>query len=150
MSPLPTATLAPYKSTLPYTRISFPTYDNTILRGNFYRSPSATTPLAPIVIFIHGIGLLKEQYLENFFAPLIDAGYHVLTYDHRSFGDSDGLPRENFRWIGQAEDFTDAVTFARALPEVDENKVFGWGVAHSGGVVAMLVLFTPPSAIDGQ
>ena len=130
------AQLRPYESVLPYRRIEFSTYDGTVLRGNFYLGTGPPRPL-PIVIFCHGIGLLKEQYLENWFRHVLQSGYHVLTYDHRSFGDSDGLPRETFDWNGQAEDFIDAVTFVRGLPEVDQDKVFGWGVAHSGGLIAM-------------
>jgi pimeloyl-ACP methyl ester carboxylesterase len=123
---------------LPYKRIHFQTHDATILRGNLYHAPDAP-PKAPIVIFVHGLGLLKEQYLENWFRHCLGAGYHVLTYDHRSFGDSDGLPRSNFNWYQQAEDFVDAVTYAGSLEEVDESKMFGWGVAHAGGLIAMYV-----------
>ena len=132
----PSAQLRPYDSVLPFKRVEFPTYDGTILRGNLYFAPKAQGP-APIVIFCHGLGLLKEQYLENWFKYVLDAGYHVLSYDHRSFGDSDGLPRDKFDWFGQAEDFIEAVTYVRSLPEVKEDKVFGWGVAHAGGLIAM-------------
>jgi uncharacterized protein len=132
----PSAQLRPYGSVLPYKRVEFKTYDSTILRGNLYHA-SNTQKQAPIVIFVHGIGLVKEQYLENWFRHFLNAGYHVLAYDNRSFGDSDGLPRNNFNWNLQAEDFIDAVTYARSLPGVNENKVFGWGVAHAGGLIAM-------------
>ena len=134
----PSARLRPYDSLLPFKRVEFSTYDGTILRGNLYHHSghNPSTP-SPLVMFCHGIGLLKEQYLENWFRHVLEAGYHVLAYDHRCFGDSDGLPRQKFDWMGQAEDFVDAVTFVRGLPEVDEEKVFGWGVAHSGGLIAM-------------
>lgn len=134
----PTAQLHPYSSMLPYKRVEFTTYDSTTLRGNLYHGASVTKK-SPIIIFVHGIGLLKEQYLENWFRYLLQAGYHVLTYDNRSFGVSDGLPRENFNWLLQAEDFIDAVTYTRSLAEVNKEKVFGWGVAHAGGLIAMQV-----------
>jgi uncharacterized protein len=132
----PSAKLQPYDFLLPYKCIEFPTYDGTILRGKLYHSSTIQKP-APIVIFVHGLGLLKDQYLENWFQHVLQSGYHVLTYDHRSFGESDGLPRNRFDWRGQAEDFSDAVTCVRALAEVREDKVFGWGVAHAGGLIAM-------------
>ena len=138
MAPI-SAQLKPYDSILPYKRVEFPTYDGTTLRGNLYHAPSAQNR-APIVIFVHGLGLVKEQYLENWFKHCLQAGYHVLTYDHRSFGDSDGAPRNNFNWVGQTEDFIDVVTYARSLPEVIDDKVFAWGVAHAGGIVALYVL----------
>ncbi|KAF2727559.1 alpha/beta-hydrolase [Polyplosphaeria fusca] len=152
----PSATLKPYEELLPFKRVEFPTNDGTILRGNLYHGDDAKNP-APLVIFCHGIGLVKEQYLENWFRHVVQAGYHVLSYDHRSFGDSDGVPREQFSWMGQAEDFIDAVSFARSLPEVNEDKVFGWGVAHAGGLIAIaaamdkriagIIMFLP--CIDG-
>ncbi|KAH8901564.1 alpha/beta-hydrolase [Thozetella sp. PMI_491] len=142
---------------LPYKRVEFKTYDSTTLRGNLYHAPNAREQ-APIVIFVHGIGLLKEQYLENWFRHFLQAGYHVLSYDHRNFGDSDGLPRNHFNWVLQAEDFIDAVTYAAALPEVDQDKIFGWGVAHAGGLIGMaaamdnriagIIMFLP--CIDGS
>lgn len=91
----PSASLSTYQSVLPYKRVEFPTYDDTTLWGNLYLGQDAKGP-RPIVIFVHGIGLLKEQYLENWFRYVVEAGYHVLAYDHRSFGDSDGLPRNKF------------------------------------------------------
>jgi hypothetical protein len=133
------AKLQPYESILPYERVEFTTYDSTTLRGNLYHAAEAPKR-APIVIFVHGIGLLKEQYLENWFRHFLQAGYHVLAYDNRSFGQTDGLPRENFDWFLQAEDFIDAVTYARGLADVDSDKVFGWGVAHAGGLIAMQVV----------
>jgi predicted acyl esterase len=136
--PPPSATLQPYETLLSYRRVEISTRDGIILRGNFYHGEGAENP-APIVIFCHGIGLVKEQYLENWFRYVVEAGYHVLSYDHRSFGSSDGSPREQFNWVGQAEDFIDVVSFARSLPDVNQDKVFGWGVAHAAGLIAMLV-----------
>jgi predicted alpha/beta hydrolase len=130
------AQLRPYDSMLPYRRVEFTTYDSTILRGNLYHATNSVEQ-ASIIVFVPAIGLLKEQYLENWFKYFLRAGYHVLTYDNRSFGDSDGLPRNNFNWLLQAEDYIDAVTYARSLPEVNEDRVFGWGVAHAGGTLAM-------------
>jgi pimeloyl-ACP methyl ester carboxylesterase len=80
---------------------------------------------------------VKEQYLENWFRHFLHSGYHVLVYDNRCFGDSDGLPRNHFNWKQQGDDFVDAVTYTCNLPEVDETKVVGWGAAHSGALIAM-------------
>ena len=114
----------------PFSRVSFQTLDHTTLRGNLYLA--AASP-APIVVMTQGYALLKEQYLLNWGGYFLDAGVHVLTYDHRNFGVSDGTPREEVRLDQQAEDYLDAVTFAQGLKEVENNKVFIWGIGHSGG-----------------
>ena len=98
----------------PFRRVEFQTQDKTTLRGNLYTSPKIAN--GPLVIMTQGYALLKEHYLENWYNSFLDAGIHVLTYDHRSFGHSDGLPRAHVDPVQQAEDYVDAVTFALALP----------------------------------
>ncbi|KAJ4301722.1 hypothetical protein N0V90_003815 [Kalmusia sp. IMI 367209] len=40
-------------------------------------------------------------------------------------------------WIGQAENFIDAVTYALSLSEVLSDRVFAWGVVHAWGIIVM-------------
>ena len=118
-----------------FRRVEFPTHDGVTLRGNLYTSPKVAQ--APLVIMTQGYGLLKEHYLENWYEPFLAAGIHVLTYDHRNFGSSDGMPREQVDTMQQAEDYVDAVTYALGLSIVTPRKVFIWGIGHSGGASIM-------------
>lgn len=53
-----------------------------------------------------------------------DGGFATLTYDPRTFGKSDGLPRQHINFEKQSEDVFDAVTYATSLtPEVDTNRI---------------------------
>lgn len=53
-----------------------------------------------------------------------DGGFSTLTYDPRTFGKSDGLPRQHINFEKQSEDVFDAVTYATSLtPEVDANRI---------------------------
>lgn len=53
-----------------------------------------------------------------------EAGFATLTYDHRTFGKSDGLPRHNINLEKQSDDAFDAVTYATSLaPHVDANRI---------------------------
>lgn len=53
-----------------------------------------------------------------------DAGFATLTYDPRTFGTSDGLPRQHINFEKQSEDAFGAVTYATSLkPEVDANRL---------------------------
>ena len=107
------------------------------LREVIYFTPEESNLRAPVVVFIHDIGLVKEQYLENWIAGVTRRGYHAVSYDHRSFGETGGNPRDTFDWRGQAEDLIDMVTNVTQLDRVDPSAVFCWGVGHSAGVVAM-------------
>lgn len=122
-----------------WTRVEFTTYDGLKLRGNWFAAArnasngSGNGDDAPAVIMTQGLALLKEHYLQNWAERFQDAGFNVLTYDHRNFGDSEGYPRNEVDLQLQADDYSDAVTFVRAQDGVNDAKVFLWGIGHSGG-----------------
>ena len=61
-----------------------------------------------------------DQQVNNF----NEAGFATLTYDPRTFGKSDGLPRHNINFDKQSEDIFDAVTYATSLtPHVDPDRI---------------------------
>jgi len=47
----------------------------------------------PAVAMAHGIGAVKEMFLEPIARRFADAGLAVLVFDYRSFGASGGEPR---------------------------------------------------------
>lgn len=63
------------------------------------------------------------------------AGYHALTFDYRSFGLSDGRPRQVVSIAGQLADIAAAVACARGLDGVDPSRVVLWGTSLGGGHV---------------
>ena len=88
--------------------------------------------------------LLKEQLLDNFARKYQKAGIAALVYDHRGYGDSDGLPRSETNIWKQIEDSHDAVTFASSLaPAVDPSRVALWGIGHSGGMSIVAAALDP-------
>lgn len=96
-----------------------------------YRGP-------PTDIILHQLTLLKEHFIDDFALRFQAAGFAVLEYDHRGYGSSDGIPRQETNPWQQAEDYQDAVSFASTLaPKIDPKRVCIWGVGHSGGA-AML------------
>ena len=115
------------------TRVEFPARDGVTLRGAFYKAEGGKVP---VVVMAAGFGLPKETSA-GFAGTLKGAGISVLAYDYRSFGSSDGIPRQEIDLYEQADDYSDAVTAARALPGVDPAKVVMWGIGH-GASVAMI------------
>lgn len=75
----------------------------------------------------------KEQFLPDFAERFLDAGYAVLLYDNRNWGESEGTPRNELDPFHQARDYFQAFNYATLLPEVDETKIVYWGTSMSGG-----------------
>jgi uncharacterized protein len=95
-------------------------------------------------ISLHQLTLLKEHFIDDFALRFQAAGFAALVYDHRGFGSSDGIPRQETNPWQQAEDYQDAVSFASTLaPKIDPKRVCIWGVGHSGEV-AMLSASSDP------
>jgi uncharacterized protein len=77
--------------------------------------------------------LLKECYIDDIARRFQEEKIAVLVYDHRGWGSSEGLYHET-NPLQQAEDYHDAVSYARSLaPAVDPDRVAIWGIGHSGG-----------------
>jgi dienelactone hydrolase len=58
---------------------------------------------------------------------------HVLLFDYRHFGASNGEPRQLVSVRRQLQDYAAAVEFARALAGVDPARVAVWGTSFAGG-----------------
>ena len=78
--------------------------------------------------------MLKLSFLKEHLGDLPDlfreAGYAVLAYDHRNFGSSDGLPRQEANLIQQSDDLFDVITYVSTLAPIDPNKIITWGPGH--------------------
>lgn len=60
------------------------------------------------------------------------AGYRVLTFDYRNFGESTGEPRQLVDIDGQLDDIAAAINHARGLPDVDADRIVLWGTSLGG------------------
>jgi pimeloyl-ACP methyl ester carboxylesterase len=89
--------------------------------------------LRPCVVMAHGFGATREASLEPYAERFAAAGMHVLLFDYRHFGASDGEPRQLLSVRRQLQDYAAAVHFAHALSGVDPDRVAVWGTSFSGG-----------------
>lgn len=94
--------------------------------------PVAVPPVAAVVM-AHGFGGVRIARLEAYAARLQAAGYAVLLFDYRHFGDSDGEPRGLIDIARQHADWAAAVAHARRLAGVDAERIILWGTSFSGG-----------------
>lgn len=102
------------------------------LRGWFYPARQATAP-APVVVMTHGMTGVKEMHLDDYAEIFAEAGLNVLAYDHRNFGASDGVPRQENDPVLQHRDIRNAITYASTRPDVDASRVGVWGTSFAGG-----------------
>ena len=106
------------------------------LRGWFYlpvQSPRAGGH--PAIVMAHGFSAVKEQYLDRYAEVFADAGFAVLVYDHRNFGESEGMPRQEVDPVLQKRGYRDAISYVMTRPEVDATSLGIWGSRFSGGHV---------------
>ena len=87
---------------------------------------------APIVVMAHGLSGTRRDRLGAFAERFAAAGFAALVFDHRGFGESDGEP-DLFQPARQLEDWAAAIAFARALPEIDPDRVATFGSSMGGG-----------------
>jgi uncharacterized protein len=89
----------------------------------------------PAVAMAHGLGAVKEMYLEPFARRFAKAGIAVLVFDYRGFGASGGEPRQRISPHDQMEDYRNALTWLSIQPEIDADRLAVWGTSFSGGHV---------------
>ena len=106
--------------------------DGESIRGWFY-PPDAEGP-SPCIVMNNGLGGTKDLALEPFARRFAHAGFGVLTYDYRHFGESDGEPRQLLSLDKQVDDCQAAVAHTRTLPEVNANRIAIWGTSAGGGI----------------
>lgn len=87
------------------------------------------------VIMAGGTSVTKEPASDLFAARFNDAGFAVLAFDHRRFGQSGGAPRQIVRFDEQIADWHAAIEYAAGLPDVDPDRISIWGFSLAGGHV---------------
>ena len=95
----------------------------------------------PAIVMAHGFSAVKEMHLTNFAEKFEEAGFVVLVFDYRYFGDSEGEPRGRLIPAEQHEDYKNAITWVSQRPEVDRERLGIWGSSYSGGHVLHLAAF---------
>ncbi|WP_213576590.1 alpha/beta hydrolase [Rhodococcus sp. USK13] len=100
--------------------------------------PAAATTETPAVVMAHGFGTPRALRLYAYADVFARAGYTVLVFDYRHFGESEGEPRQLLDIPKQHQDYRNAVAYARSLDGVDARRIVGWGTSFAGGHVLAL------------
>jgi pimeloyl-ACP methyl ester carboxylesterase len=96
------------------------------------------------IVMAHGLGGIRESRLAPYAERFAAAGFPVLVFDYRHFGDSQGEPRQLGSIPRQLEDWRAAVGWA--LRQQGTEKVALWGTSFSGGHVVVTAAGNPDVA----
>ncbi|MCX5848875.1 MAG: alpha/beta fold hydrolase [Deltaproteobacteria bacterium] len=88
----------------------------------------------PAVVMGHGLSLTRDCGLPLYAERFAAAGMHVVVFDYRGFGESEGSAPEVVSARKQVEDYHAALKFIRKLDDVDESRIGVWGTSYSGGI----------------
>ena len=79
------------------------------------------------------VSSVKEQTLPHYAERFADAGYSVLTFDPRGFGESEGEPRFHDDPWRIVSDYVNAASHPMSRDDVDAERVAVVGVCMGGG-----------------
>lgn len=133
--------------------ISFAIRGDIIRAGHFAprHSSLANSQGSPCVVMAHGLGGVRAAGLTPFAEAFAAAGLHVICFDYRGFGTSDGQPRQVVSVPMQLQDWAAAIEFARTVDDVDPARIATWGSSFSGGhAVAAAVNDGHVAAVSAQ
>lgn len=114
----------------------------TRLAGRLYRPGHGGT--TPGVVLCTGFGGTQDTpAIVTAATTFADHGWAALTFDYRSFGRSDGQPRQVVSIRGQLADVRAAVAELRRLPGIAADRVALWGTSLGGGHVITVAADDP-------
>jgi dipeptidyl aminopeptidase/acylaminoacyl peptidase len=86
------------------------------------------------IVLCHGYTGVRNLYLPDNARVLNEAGYVVLTFDCKGWGDSDG-PKNRLSPYGRVIDSQAALTFLGAQSTVDRDRLGLYGTSYGGATV---------------
>ena len=103
----------------------------------------ARTEQRAAVLLCHGYTGVKDLYLPDNARVLNDAGYVVMTFDYKGWGESEGISPHRLAPYSRVADVQAAMTFLGVLPEVDENRIGIYGTSYGGATVCWVGAVDP-------
>ncbi len=86
---------------------------------------------------------IKEINLPEYARLFAEAGFATITFDYRYWGGSSGEPRYHLAPMEHRTDISSALTFLSDQPEVDPDRIGGWGISMGGGHMLFLATWEP-------
>ena len=87
------------------------------------------------VLLCHGYTGVKDLYLPDNAKTLNDAGYVVMTFDYKGWGESEGT-RSRLAPYSRVADVQAAMTYLSIQPEADADRIGLYGTSYGGATVS--------------
>jgi fermentation-respiration switch protein FrsA (DUF1100 family) len=94
------------------------------------------------IVLCHGYTGVRSIYLPDNARVLAEAGYVVLNFDYKGWGDSDGA-KTRLAPYSRVADVQAALTFMSAQPEVDAARLGIYGTSYGGATVVFVAAIDP-------
>jgi fermentation-respiration switch protein FrsA (DUF1100 family) len=108
----------------------------------WYLGPTGASGPGPVLIFAHGNGELIDYWVDAF-DEARGSGLGVLLVEYPGYGRSAGRPTEE----SIARTMVSAFDAIRDRPDVDPERIVGWGRSLGGGAVSALAAARPLAAL---
>lgn len=95
----------------------------------------------PAIVVITPASGVKEQTAGIYAKKLAKEGYITLAFDHRTYGESGGMPRGMENAPMKVEDIKNAISFLRTVPGVNREKVAELGLCSGAGYSLQTAFF---------
>ena len=114
--------------------------------ATLHRPAKATAETLPAILMLHGWGGIQDALTVSYYEEFTRAGYAVMTFDYRGWGDSAGLPRHVISARQRVADGDAALAFLKSQPGIDPRRIVLWGSSFGGGHVVELAAEHPELA----
>lgn len=101
------------------------------LGGDLFVPERASGSAVPGIVLCHGYTGIRDIYLPDIARALNEAGFVVLTFDYKGWGDSDG-PKSRLDPFGRVADTQAAITFLAEQAGVDRARIGLYGTSYGG------------------
>src|SRR6476659_1944265 len=94
------------------------------------------------IVLCHGYTGVRNLYLPDIARMLNGAGYVVLTFDYKGWGDSEGPPARLAPY-SRVADVQAALSFLAAQPQADPDRLGIYGTSYGGATVVFVAAIDP-------